>query len=153
MTTNPRILVIDDQQSILDLLQMILEAETDFDVKMTTDARQWATLLERSPAELLLVDYRMPFMSGEELIRAVRHSKYSAQIKGIALFSATPFTLSDVQRMGADIFFEKPFDVDNLVTGLKGLLKPRRLFLPCRTGTICPVAKIRNKPGTKRSIV
>ncbi|MGZ3689485.1 MAG: response regulator [Bdellovibrionota bacterium] len=121
-----RILIIDDEQSILDTLSLIFETEPDFEVLALSDVLKWREAIERFQPEMILVDYRMPAMNGDVLIQAINASGMRGRIRAIGLFSATPFTHAEVQRLGADFFFEKPFNIDHLLSSLRESVRPRR---------------------------
>ena len=66
----PQLLVVDDDRAILMLVGSIAHA-AGFDVATTTDGREAMQLLERRPADLVLLDLRMPGTTGLETLRAI----------------------------------------------------------------------------------
>ena len=73
------VLVVDDQVDTLSSVSMLLERE-GHRVLTAESGSEALALLAREPVQLLLVDYFMPIMTGEELIRAVRERDHLVQI-------------------------------------------------------------------------
>jgi DNA-binding response OmpR family regulator len=116
-----RILIIDDEAPILATLSSVFEMEPDFEVLTLSDVLQWRETVAQFHPNIVLVDYRMPAMNGNLLIQALNASGMRAHIQVVGLISATPFTDAEVQRFGADTFFEKPFTIEHLVSTLRKL--------------------------------
>src|SRR5918999_6227697 len=70
-TQRPRLLVVDDDRSILTLIGTIALAE-GFDVGTTVDGGEAMNQLRHRPADLVLVDLRMPGVTGLDVLRAIR---------------------------------------------------------------------------------
>jgi len=124
-----RILVIDNETEILEMLSLIFSFEPDMEAFTLSDVLHWREAIERFHPSIVLVDYRMPAMSGESLIQALNASGLRSSIQVVALFSATPFSPAEIQKIGADVFFEKPFDIKNLVSSLRSLMRREVLNL------------------------
>lgn len=116
-----KILVIDDDAAILETISMILEMDGGFEVATLDDARQWVSVVKTFRPDVILVDYRMPTMTGDQFIRMLNASEFRATVRTVGLFSATPLTADEVQKFGADFFVEKPFNIDRLTSILKQL--------------------------------
>src|SRR5262252_5772448 len=67
----PRLLVVDDDRAILTLIGTIALAE-GFDVATTTNGEDAMSELHKRPAELVLLDLRMPGITGLDALRAIR---------------------------------------------------------------------------------
>src|SRR5262249_33605818 len=67
----PRLLVVDDDQAILTLIGTIALGE-GFDVATTTNGEDAMKELRNRPAELVLLDLRMPGITGLDALRAIR---------------------------------------------------------------------------------
>ena len=77
--TRPRLLVIDDDRSILTLIGTVALAE-GFDVVTTVDGREALAHLRDRPADLVLVDLRMPGVSGLDTLKAIRATHARCQV-------------------------------------------------------------------------
>jgi DNA-binding NtrC family response regulator len=109
----PRILIIDDERSILDTVQILLRGE-GFDV---TTSYNPAEALQRLPAlqpDVVLTDIRMPGMNGLEVLAAVR--AHDAETPVILMTAqASLQTAMQAVNAGAFYYLQKPFSNDDLV--------------------------------------
>ncbi len=67
MTSRPRVLVLDDDESIRNSLCLFLE-DCDFDISPASNAEQALQILEGNPHDVALVDIRLPEIDGETFI-------------------------------------------------------------------------------------
>src|SRR3954462_8197682 len=67
----PRILVVDDEASMRDMLRIVLRRD-GYDVRVAPDGRAALEMLKREPFGLLLSDIRMPDLSGVEVLRSAK---------------------------------------------------------------------------------
>jgi DNA-binding NtrC family response regulator len=108
----PQLLVVDDDRAILMLVGSIAHA-AGFDVATTTDGREAMQLLERRPADLVLLDLRMPGTTGLETLRAIRDITPQSRV---VLMSghATIDSAVEAVKLGATDYLTKPFDLQRL---------------------------------------
>ena len=75
-----RILVVDDEPDIRDILRILLEGE-GFEVEEANNGREALEKIQKRPPDLVITDYVMPEMDGEELCRKNKkrhpHQTYS----------------------------------------------------------------------------
>src|SRR4051812_21181559 len=71
--TAKRVLVVDDEQSILELLQSLLEDE-GYEVETAADGREGLAQLGRAAVDLILCDIMMPFMTGLQFCLAMQQA-------------------------------------------------------------------------------
>lgn len=119
-----RILIIDDEPAILETVSLVFSMTTEFEVSTLSCVTQWRERVTNFKPDIILVDYRMPAMNGDVFIQALNASGLRAMVKAVGIFSATPFSQAEVQGFGADAFFEKPFEVEELLSQLKALAVP-----------------------------
>jgi len=67
----PRILVVDDERSMRELLAIVLRRE-GYEVLVAENGRTAIELLEREPVDLLISDIKMPDLSGVDVLRAAK---------------------------------------------------------------------------------
>src|SRR5689334_22437113 len=70
-TAKPRILIVDDEPSMRDMLRIVLRRD-GFDVVVAANGREAIDTLQRERVDLLLSDIRMPDVSGVEVLRAAK---------------------------------------------------------------------------------
>src|SRR5215216_1228430 len=108
----PRLLVVDDDRAILTLIGTIALAE-GFDVGTTTDSAEAMTQLRHRPADLELLDLRMPGVTGLEVLRAIRD--VSPRCKVVLMSGhATIDSAVEAVKLGAMDYLTKPFDLQRL---------------------------------------
>ena len=111
-----KILIVDDEQFVRDLLEKVLRRR-GHDVVVVGDADQALKALEAAEVDLLLPDVVMPGMDGFDLLRRVK-SAYP-QIKVIVLTGyARKQSISDFLLYGADEYLSKPFQVHELISAV-----------------------------------
>jgi CheY-like chemotaxis protein len=107
-----KILVVDDDESILEVIQIVLESE-GYQIQTCQNSHCFQYLTASLP-DLILLDILLSGEDGYELCKQLKHNQATAHIP-IIMLSA----LSDVNELadgsGADAFLEKPFDIDVLI--------------------------------------
>lgn len=120
---NDRILLVDDDVEIRDLLGSALRAE-GFDVRTCPDTTEMRKALSAAPADLIVMDLMMP---GEDGITATRALRAESQIPIIMLTAKG----DEVDRIigleiGADDYMAKPFNTRELVARIRSVLRRHR---------------------------
>ncbi len=107
-----RILVIDDDETILELLQDVLTPE--YQIATAHDSLEGVELLMSERFDLLIIDLGMPVLDGVELIQKIRsHSPFN-QIP-ILVVSAYPELRTRLAGSDVEAIIAKPFQVDNFL--------------------------------------
>ncbi len=111
MALSACILVIDDDESVLELITDVLA--TEYDVEAVTDPFAGLARLEREHFDALIVDLGMPELDGIELIRRVRSrpATHALPILAISAFDQLRERLSTVD---VDVVISKPFSLPRL---------------------------------------
>jgi signal transduction histidine kinase/CheY-like chemotaxis protein len=109
-----RILVVDDEKAILELIRDCL-SEEGHDVDIATDARDALERLKQNMYSVILLDVRMPGMDGFALYDRIRQMDRSLALRVAFITAAalSPEVLSSVQKRGAFCLF-KPFNRQEL---------------------------------------
>jgi two-component system, NtrC family, response regulator PilR len=120
-----RILVVDDERSMRELLAIVLRRE-GYEVLLAESGRAAIDLLERQPVDLLISDIKMPDLSGVDVLRAAK--KIDQDILGIMITAfASTETAVEAMRLGACDYLSKPFDVDLLKMKVREKIDNRQL--------------------------
>jgi len=121
----PRILVVDDERSMRELLAIVLRRE-GYEVLLADNGRTAIDLLEREPVDLLISDIKMPDLSGVDVLRAAK--KIDQDILGIMITAfASTETAVEAMRLGACDYLSKPFDIDLLKMKVREKIENRQL--------------------------
>ncbi|MDB6169482.1 MAG: hypothetical protein JWM88_2346 [Verrucomicrobia bacterium] len=120
MTTSRKILVIDDEADICDLLKLLLE-RSGHKVVWTTDARAALHLLEEQAFDVVITDMLMPDRDGLEVMADVR--RHFPQVRIIAASGggrvSSDSYLHIAKRSGADAVLSKPFTHKELLASIE----------------------------------
>ena len=108
-----RVLVVDDEEGIRDLLAKTLEL-ADYDVDLAEDGRIALERLQVTPYDLLITDLRMPGVDGLTVIREARRLKPDLPIIIITGYS-TEATAIEAIDLGVQGYLTKPFRVPRVL--------------------------------------
>jgi excisionase family DNA binding protein len=111
--TRPRVLVVDDEASIRDLLQKTL-ALAEYDVDVAPDGRSALERMRLYPYDLLIADLKMPGMDGLTVIREAKRYKADLPVIIITGFSTESSAIEAV-NLGVAGYLTKPFRVPQVL--------------------------------------
>jgi DNA-binding response OmpR family regulator len=128
MTDKPLVLIAEDDAGVRMTLEFVL-ADEGFEVLSAEDGEQALNLaLERSP-DAILLDGRMPKLTGKQVLTALRALRATAETPVFVLTGMDPAFENeggaDAEWPGAH-FIGKPFDPDELVEGIRRVLDVQR---------------------------
>ena len=109
----PKILVVDDDQPILTLMQKLLH-EFRFEAVLASSGAAAIELARDERPDLILLDMKMPNMSGEQAIQAIRAEPGLGGVP-ILILSGEPVSRHEIEQVGANGAVQKPFDLDDLI--------------------------------------
>ena len=112
-TTRPRVLVVDDEASIRDLLSKTL-ALAEYDVDVAPDGRSALERMRMYPYDLLIADLKMPGMDGLTVIREAKRYKADLPVIIITGFSTESSAIEAV-NLGVAGYLTKPFRVPQVL--------------------------------------
>ncbi len=123
----PSLLLVEDNLELTDYLAHALEER--YSVLTANTVESALSIVKEQPVELVLTDISMPGKSGLDLCREIREDIEISHIP-IIVVSARTSTQSKVEamRLGADLFIEKPFDMEYLQASIHNILSRRGLM-------------------------
>ena len=107
-----RILVVDDDLGMRDLLEIMLTQE-DYEVACCGDPNKALQRVQKEQFDLVITDLKMPRMDGIEFLKQVKEVKPETQVILITAFASGNTALSAMKE-GAYDYIEKNFDIDEL---------------------------------------
>ena len=118
-----KILVVDDEANIVDLVRMYLE-QGGFGVQAASDGRQALEAIERQPPALMILDLMLPEVDGLDVCRRVRMGKVAPDLP-IIMLTARDDDIDKIVglELGADDYVTKPFNPRELVARVKAILR------------------------------
>jgi len=112
-----RILAVDDDSDILEVLQYILE-DSGYEVDTLSDGHYLFDKIKDHEPDLILLDIMLGNMDGRELCKDVKTKRETHDIP-VILVSASHNVSSSTQEGAPDAFLEKPFDISELLATIK----------------------------------
>ena len=125
MVTKQKILIVDDDENIAELISLYLTKEC-FETKIVYDGESALDALPSFKPNLILLDLMLPGIDGYQVCREIRKNNNTP----IIMLSAKGETFDKVLglELGADDYMIKPFETKELVARVKAVL--RRYHLP-----------------------
>jgi len=121
----PRILVVDDEESIREFLEIMLKKE-GYEVTCAEDGAKARDLLAKKSFDLVISDLQMPNMTGIELLKHVKESYPDLVFMMITAFGTTESAV-EAMKMGAYDYLTKPFKIDEVRLNITNALRAKHL--------------------------
>lgn len=122
MVTMEKVLIVDDEQRMLDLIELYLQPHP-YIIEKAQGAKEALTLLKKETYDIVLLDIMMPEMDGWELCERIR------QFSDVPIIMLTARDQrADIVKgleIGADDYVTKPFTEDELIARMNALLRRR----------------------------
>ena len=119
----PIVIVIDDDLEFVEFVGAIIERENCRAV-VATDGLFGLTMARECHASLILVDYSMPGLSGEEVMLALQADPAMADVPRVLM---SGHGCPDLRAIPADAFIAKPIDTQSLQRLVRAFTHPRKL--------------------------
>jgi len=119
-----RVLVVDDDEQIVELLVDVLERDGRFEVGTATTGYDAGIMTQQFNPELILLDYMLPDINGNVVCRTIRQNP---ELNGTKIIIVSGVVnqdeINDLLAGGADDFIKKPFNIDKLIGRMAELLE------------------------------
>jgi len=121
-----RLLIVDDDQTMLKGIELNLEDHTDYDVKCASDRNTAVELIKQHEFDLVVSDLMVPEVKdGQEIVRQAKSMWYRPFVLTMTAFESWENAVSTM-KAGADDFISKGFGLDELTLRIENLLKKKR---------------------------
>ena len=118
-----RILVVDDNADLLQMIRMLLEERGGHEVILSAEGEDGLAKARANPPDLAIIDVMMPGMNGYEVCRQIRQNPATAQIPIIVLTArGQPVDREAALAAGADEYIAKPVTMAELLERVNRLL-------------------------------
>lgn len=121
MSQKKRILVVDDEPNIREVVELYLRRE-GFEVEVTADGAAALAAIERKVPDLIVLDLMLPVLGGLQLTRALRQGDYDVPIIMLTAKGSEDDKITGLEY-GADDYLTKPFSPKELVARVKAVLR------------------------------
>jgi two-component system response regulator PilR (NtrC family) len=120
-----QILIVDDEQSMLDFLTLMLQKE-GYDIITANDGAKAKEFIKKEKLDLIISDIKMPDIDGIELLKYIKEINPGATVILITAYASTK-TAIQALKLGAYDYISKPFDIDELKIIIEKALEKKRL--------------------------
>jgi two-component system OmpR family response regulator len=121
MTTKQRILVVDDEASIVDAIGSVLRYE-GFEVQEAYDGRAALQAAEESAPDLIVLDVMIPHVDGLEVTKRLRAGGFKMPILFLTARTEVEDRIAGL-TVGADDYVTKPFSLGEVVARVRAILR------------------------------
>jgi len=124
---SPRVLIAEDDESLLDLLKMAL-TKKGYRVFAVQNGQEALAVARQVKPDVLIADIMMPFLNGLQLVHQLRLDYYDTPTPK-TIFLTSRVQDQDVElglKVGADVYITKPFQMDEVLENVKELVAMQR---------------------------
>ena len=123
-TGKKKILVVDDDAEIVDLLVEVLTRDGRFDVKTATSGYEAGIQTQRFRPDCILLDYMLPDVNGNVVCHTIRKNPEFENIRIIIVSGVIKQEeIDQLLKSGAQDFIKKPFDINDLINRICATLE------------------------------
>ncbi len=120
MTGNSRILIVDDEQDIVEVLEKILEDEAKYEVEVAKGGFAAGITADKFRPHVILIDMHLRDIDGREVAKQVKNNPDLQQTKVIAMSGKmTVVEAKGLMAAGFDGFLRKPFHVRQVIEAIE----------------------------------
>lgn len=120
-----RILVVDDEESIREFLEIMLRKE-GYEVTSAEDGERAIELFKKKSFDMVITDLQMPKVTGLELLKYVKEQAPDTVMLMITAFGSTE-TAVEAMKLGAYDYITKPFKIDEVRINIANALRSKSL--------------------------
>lgn len=125
---NAKILMVDDESSNIIVLETALKQAKYTSITSTTDSREAALLYQKLRPDLVLLDLRMPYLDGFEVIEQIKRIETDSYAPILVLTAESdPAVRLKALQVGARDFLSKPLDLSEVLCRIRNILEVRLL--------------------------
>ena len=128
MVRRYRILIADDEVSFTELLREELEESELYEIDIAGDGVEAINFIQKTLYDAILLDLRMPRVSGIEVLKFLQEHSPSTQVIILTNYSDLKTAIETI-KLGAYDFIGKPYDVEQLLNSIERALERRQLFI------------------------
>lgn len=121
----PTVLIVDDEPDIRDALEDILK--DDYMVSSVEDGRAAIRSLEKSEFDVILLDLKMPYLTGLDVLKELRRNRNDSSVIMLTGY-ATVETAVEAMKLGAYDFIRKPIGMENVRVAVERAIERKTLI-------------------------
>lgn len=128
MVRNHSVLIVDDEPSVCFLLKEELSEEKKFTIFTANDGAEAINMLSQRPLDIVLLDVKMPRVSGMEVLKFINEHHPTTQVIMLTNYADIK-TAIEATKLGAYDFVGKPYNREELIATVNRALEHRRLMI------------------------
>ena len=128
MSKKYNLLIVDDEESLRTLLESELVASAEFAVDTAADGSQAINQIQAKVYDVVLLDIRMPRVSGIEVLKFLHEYSPTTQVIILTNYADVKTAIQTI-KLGAYDFLAKPYDIDELFNTIHRALERRQLTI------------------------
>lgn len=114
--TKTRVLIVDDEPEVVDMLQTLLSKQASYEVQSCRNGFEAGILAEKAKPHVILLDIHLGAVSGQEVCKAVRMNPDLQMTKVVAMSGQiTDADAAALLHQGFDGYLKKPFTIQQVV--------------------------------------
>ncbi len=118
-----KVLVVDDDPEIVDLIVDVLERDGRFEVHTAGSGYDAGVQTQEFRPDVMILDYMLPDVNGNVVCKTIRENPLFENMKIIIVSGViNQDEIKELLDVGADAFLKKPFSIDNLVSKISELI-------------------------------
>ena len=123
-----RVLIVDDNKDFTDSLEALLK-EKGYDITSVQEPKDAIEEFRKKIYHVVLLDLKMPGMSGEELLKEFKHVDSDASVVIMTAYPSIESAVSTI-KLDAAAYLTKPFEVDQCIKAIHEALASRGVMIP-----------------------
>jgi DNA-binding NtrC family response regulator len=128
MAEKYNLLIVDDEEPLRVILESELGESEEFTVDTAEDGGEAINLIQAKVYDVVLLDIRMPRVSGIEVLKFLREYSPTTQVIILTNYVDVKTAIQTI-KMGAYDFLAKPYDIDELFNTIHRAIERRQLFI------------------------
>jgi DNA-binding NtrC family response regulator len=128
MAKKYNLLIVDDEEPLRVILESELSDSEEFSVDTAEDGGQAINKIQQKVYDIILLDIRMPRVSGIEVLKFVQEYTPTTQVIILTNYADIKTAIETI-KMGAYDFLAKPYDIEELYNTIHRAIERRQLFI------------------------
>src|SRR5512136_2872787 len=128
MAKKYHLLIVDDEEPLRVILEAELSDSEEFTVDLAEDGGVAINKIQQKVYDLILLDIRMPRVSGIEVLKFVQEYSPTTQVIILTNYADVKTAIQTI-KLGAYDFLAKPYDIDELFNTIHRAIERKQLFI------------------------
>jgi excisionase family DNA binding protein len=119
-----KVLLVDDDTELVELMNKVLDEDGRFEVRIATNGFDAGMMVKEYRPDLIVLDVMLPDINGKEVCHRVRGDNTLEDVRILCISGMIEDDkIQELKLSGADDFLHKPFDIEELIDRMCGLLE------------------------------